>query len=81
MVVSAELLRSWVRYEAVAPDDRFLVGPAGPEGLFIAAGDAGTGFVRAPAIGQLIAEMVAQSETSLRGDLYRPDRFAGQVPQ
>ena len=72
---STELLRSWARFEAVAPDDRFLIGPAGPEGLLVAAGDAGTGFVRAPAIGRLIREMLAEEETSFRADFYAPDRF------
>ncbi len=71
-----ELLRSWVRFEAVAPDDRFLIGPAGPAGLFIAAGDAGTGFVRAPAVGHLIAQMLAEDALSFRGELYAPSRFA-----
>jgi len=72
---SADLLRSWVRFEAVAPDDRFLIGPAGPEGLFVAAGDAGTGFVRAPAIGRLIREMLAEQEPSFPADIYEPGRF------
>jgi sarcosine oxidase subunit beta len=74
-----ELLRSWVRFEAVASDDRFLIGPVGPAGLFVAAGDSGTGFVRAPAIGHLIQQMVADEEASFRTDLYAPDRFAGQA--
>lgn len=78
-LASVELLRSWVRFEAVAPDHRFLIGPAGPEGLFVAAADAGTGFVRAPAIGRLIREMLADEETSFRTDLYAPGRFAEEA--
>jgi glycine/D-amino acid oxidase-like deaminating enzyme len=74
-----ELLRSWVRFEAVAPDDRFLIGPAGPEGLFIAAGDAGTGFVRAPAVGHLIGQMLDGKESSFHSDLYAPSRFAASA--
>ena len=73
-----DLLRSWVRFEAVASDDRFLIGPVGPAGLFIAAGDSGTGFVRAPAIGHLIQQMLTDEEASFRTDLYAPGRFAGQ---
>lgn len=67
-------LRSWVRYEAVTPDDRFLIGPAGPEGLLVAAGDSGVGFVRAPAIGRLIREMIAGAPLSYRADIYDPAR-------
>ncbi len=76
----ANLLRSWVRHEAVTPDGRFLVGPAGPEGLWIAAGDCGTGFVRAPAIARLIAAMVAGGEPEFDASIYAPDRFGGNVP-
>jgi len=71
-----ELLRSWVRYEAVTPDDRFLIGRAGPEGLLVAAGDGGTGFTRAPAIGRIIADLLDGGTTPFRTDLYDPMRFA-----
>ena len=70
------LLRSWVRYEAVTPDDRFLVGPTGPSGLYIAAGDGGTGFIRAPAIGRLLSDIIGGREPPFRADLYDPARFA-----
>jgi glycine/D-amino acid oxidase-like deaminating enzyme len=71
---AVELLRSWVRYEAVTPDDRFLAGPAGPEGLYIAAGDNGTGFVRAPAIARIIADQIDGIEPPFRTDIYAPQR-------
>jgi sarcosine oxidase subunit beta len=74
-----ELLRSWVRYEAVTPDDRFLIGPAGPAGLFVAAGDGGVGFVRAPAIGRAIADMLDGTASPFRTDIYDPGRFAAAV--
>ncbi len=69
------LLRSWVRYEAVTPDDRFLIGPSGPEGLWIAAGDCGTGFIRAPAIARLICGMLEDEEPVFETAIYAPDRF------
>jgi sarcosine oxidase subunit beta len=70
-----ELMRSWVRYEAVTPDDRFVIGPTGPEGLMIAAGDGGTGFVRAPAIAHILADRIEGKETAFRTDIYAPSRF------
>lgn len=70
-----ELLRSWVRYEAVTPDDCFLIGPAGPEGLIVAAGDGGTGFVRAPAIGTLVADVIAGHPSPWDRSIYDPCRF------
>lgn len=71
------LLRSWVRYEAVTPDDRFLIGTLpGVAGLLMAAGDAGTGFVRAPIIGRLIAELAGGETPSHAIARYAPARFA-----
>ncbi len=70
------LLRSWVRYEAVTPDDRFLIGRIGPAGLLLAAGDGGTGFVRAPAIGRIVADLLDDVPAPFRTDLYDPLRFA-----
>lgn len=70
-----ELMRSWVRYEAVTPDDRFVIGPAGPDGLLIAAGDGGSGFVRSPAIAKIIADRIEGRETPFRTDIYAPSRF------
>jgi sarcosine oxidase subunit beta len=68
-----DLLRSWARFEAVTPDGRFLVGPVGPDGLVIAAGDNGSGFCRAPLVGRIVAGIVADAAPV--PDLYRPDRF------
>ena len=51
-------------------------GPAGPEGLWIAAGDGGTGFVRAPAIARLIAQMMAGERPDFDPTIYAPERFA-----
>ena len=72
---NTQWLRSWVRYEAVAPDQRFLIGPLEADGLFVAAGDAGTGFIRAPAVGQLISDMLADKESTFRAEPYAPNRF------
>jgi sarcosine oxidase subunit beta len=72
-----QMLRSWARYEAVTPDDRFIVGPvAGVGGFLMAAGDCGTGFVRAPMIGRLLAEMAADGRTSMPLAPYALERFA-----
>jgi len=74
-LAGVDLLRSWVRYEAVTPDDRFLTGPAGPDGLFIAAGDGGTGFVRSLGMARIIADAIDGREPPFRADLYDPGRF------
>lgn len=78
-LAGADLLRSWVRYEAVTPDDLFIVGPAGPPGLHVAAGDGGTGFVRAPAIARAIADGLDGRTPPFDARTWAPDRFAGRA--
>jgi glycine/D-amino acid oxidase-like deaminating enzyme len=71
-----EMLRSWVRFEAVTPDDRFVVGPVeGIDGFLMAAGDCGTGFTRAPMIGRLLTELILDGHSSLPLDCYALSRF------
>jgi len=78
-LAEAQLLRSWVRYEAVTPDDRFILGPvAGAEGFLMAAGDCGTGFTRAPIIGRLLAELVSEGRPSMSLAPYALARFHGR---
>ncbi len=43
----------------MTPDARPILGPAGPEGLFLAAGWSGTGFKKAPAVGAELARWIA----------------------
>lgn len=70
------LLRSWVRFEAVSPDDRFLTGNLVRPGLMIAAGDNGTGFCRAPFMAELISRLVRRLDPGPFAALYDPARFA-----
>lgn len=69
------MLRSWVRFEAVTPDDRFMAGRL-KDGLLIAAGDNGTGFTRSLFLAQLISR-AARSVVDPRDSFYDPLRFAG----
>jgi glycine/D-amino acid oxidase-like deaminating enzyme len=70
------MLRSWSAYEAVTPDDRFLIGPVGSlEGFLMAAGDGGSGFNRAPVIAQMLDHFVRGAPFDLPMDPYAPDRF------
>lgn len=70
-----ELLRSWVRYEAVTPDDRFLAGATPVAGLYLAAGDGGSGFGRSPAIARTVADAVDARQTPFDASVWSPDRF------
>ncbi|HLR13348.1 MAG TPA: FAD-binding oxidoreductase [Burkholderiaceae bacterium] len=74
-----QLLRSWVRFEAVSPDDRFLTGELGLPGLLIAAGDNGSGFCRAPFMARLISQLIRGMDPGPLARLYEPQRF-GELP-
>ena len=58
------------------PDGRPVLGPAGPEGLYLAAGWSGTGFKKAPAIGNELACWISEGRPKRRGlEAYDLDRF------
>lgn len=70
------VLRSWSAYEAVTPDDRFLLGPVPEvERLLIAAGDNGTGFNRAPVLAQMLVALVCGRPSPMSPRPYAPSRF------
>jgi sarcosine oxidase subunit beta len=50
----------------VTPDGRPILGPAGPGGLYLAAGWSGTGFKKAPAIGAEIARWISDGAPKRR---------------
>jgi len=71
----ARVLRSWAGIEAWTSDRRFLIGEIpGRPGLFVAAGDSGLGFVRAPLIGVIVAELVTRRPTRFDLTAYSPAR-------
>ncbi|HKJ27511.1 MAG TPA: hypothetical protein VJ965_07730, partial [Anaerolineales bacterium] len=45
------------------PDQRPILGAAGPEGFFLQCGMSGTGFKIAPAVGACMAELIADGES------------------
>jgi sarcosine oxidase subunit beta len=70
--------RGWAGLEAFTPDDLPALGPVpGVDGLLIAAGFSGHGFALAPAVGDVLARLVADADAA--ADLWRGlrvDRFA-----
>ncbi len=45
-------------YDGITPDERAILGPAGPDGFYLQCGFSGTGFKTAPAIGACMAELI-----------------------
>jgi sarcosine oxidase subunit beta len=50
-------------YDGITPDQRAILGSAGPEGFYLACGFSGTGFKIAPAVGACMAELIVDGET------------------
>ena len=58
------------------PDGRPVLGPEGPEGLYLAAGWSGTGFKKAPAVGNELARWVSEGRPGRHElETYSLDRF------
>jgi glycine/D-amino acid oxidase-like deaminating enzyme len=67
--------RSWAGRIDATPDLIPVLGSAGPEGLFIAAGFNGHGFALSPIVGRLLAELVVDGRPSLDISGFRLARF------
>jgi sarcosine oxidase, subunit beta len=74
----ASILRGWAGFYEVTPDDNPLLGwTGGVDGLAVAAGFSGHGFMQGPAIGRCIAELILDGATSdIDITPFRPSRFA-----
>lgn len=67
--------------DGITPDQRAILGPAGPEGFFLACGFSGTGFKTAPAVGACLAELILDGRaTTVDISGYSLDRFAAGRP-
>jgi glycine/D-amino acid oxidase-like deaminating enzyme len=60
---------------AVTPDWHPVVGPAGPDGLYLCAGFSGHGFKLSPAVGATVAAEILSDVPPYDFSILRPDRF------
>jgi len=64
LFADVQIRSSWSCYYEMTPDDHPIVGPVpGVEGLYIAAGFSGHGFMHAPAVAQLVVEQMLEGRT------------------
>ncbi|GAC1400262.1 MAG: FAD-binding oxidoreductase [Thermoanaerobaculia bacterium] len=71
----------WQGLYEMSPDRHAILGPhPRRKNLFLANGSSGHGVMHAPAIGQLIAEMIVDGNTSIDVTSLRPSRFAEGKP-
>jgi sarcosine oxidase subunit beta len=77
----ANVMRGWAGFYEITPDDNPVLGFVGePEGLAVAAGFSGHGFMQGPAIGACMAELILDgAATTVEIDAFRPSRFAEGV--
>lgn len=67
--------------DGITPDQRAILGPAGPEGFFLDCGFSGTGFKTAPAVGACLAELILDGQaTTVDISGYALDRFDAGRP-
>jgi sarcosine oxidase subunit beta len=72
----APVERAWAGLYDMTPDAHPIIGPAG-DGVYVAAGFSGHGFMQSPAVGHAVAEELLGLEPSFDLAPYRLERFAG----
>lgn len=76
---AAEIASGWAGLYETTPDHNAVLGPArGVEGMLLANGFSGHGFMQAPGIGQLMAEWIVDGQPSMDLSEMRLERFAEQ---
>ena len=67
--------------DGITPDQRAILGAAGPDGFYLACGFSGTGFKTAPAVGACLAELILDGRAATVDiSAYSLDRFAAGRP-
>lgn len=64
MMEKASLHSAHGGYDSITPDQRPILGQAGPEGFYLQCGFSGTGFKIAPAVGKCIAELILDGKAA-----------------
>jgi len=63
-MIDADLQSTQRGQDGMTPDQRPILGPAGPDGFYLQCGFSGTGFKTAPAIGACMAELIVDGRAS-----------------
>ncbi|AAL81370.1 FAD-binding oxidoreductase [Pyrococcus furiosus DSM 3638] len=70
------ILRTWAGYYAKTPDSNPAIGKVeGVSDYYIAAGFSGHGFMMAPAVAEMVADLITKGKTELPVEWYDPHRF------
>jgi sarcosine oxidase subunit beta len=64
-------------YDGITPDQRAILGQAGPQGFYLACGFSGTGFKIGPAVGRCMAELIVGGQAhTVDISPFSPSRFS-----
>jgi sarcosine oxidase subunit beta len=74
-----KVLRQWAGSYCMAPDGSPICGATPVEGFHVSSGMSGHGFMFGPALGKLMAELIACGEPSMPLDQFAPDREFGKA--
>jgi sarcosine oxidase subunit beta len=78
---SARIIRTWTGFDGELPDKLPVLGPsATTPNLIHGFGFCGQGFQTGPAVGEVVAELIADGRTSSSIGLYAIERFARAAP-
>jgi len=74
---NARIMRTWAGYYMMSADNSHIMGrdPEWPEGLYVAYGYSGHGFMMAPLVGELLAENILTGKTPELMRPFLPTRF------
>jgi sarcosine oxidase subunit beta len=72
----AEVMTGWAGLYEVTPDHQAVIGESAAPGLWLCCGFSGHGFMQAPAIGDLVSDMMLGKEPAFSLAALRPSRFA-----
>ena len=77
-LAAAQIERTWAGLREMTPDDHGIVGRIPQrQGLYVAAGFSGHGFMQAPAVGEIIAALMTGQSSAYDMDALDPARFLG----
>ena len=73
----ADFMRGWGGLYAITPDDNPIIGQdiGGVEGFYCAVGFSGHGFMQAPAVGRILADLITSGQTDFDLSPFRLERF------
>ena len=74
----APVVRAWAGLYDMTPDAHPIIGWVG-EGVYVACGFSGHGFMQAPAVGEAVAEELLEGASSFDLTPFRADRFDGEA--